>query len=111
MRREERGERREERGETRAGKRERGKERGERREERGEEREEEKEQKGMTPDLSLLSDFARGVLLSLHVRDTCLHLRSWLLSVFFCLRRAPHQSIPSVRPGGARSRNGLGFRV
>ena len=27
----------------------------------------------MTPDLGLLSGFARGVLLSLHVRDTCLH--------------------------------------
>ena len=46
-------------------------------------REEEKEEKGMTPDLSLLSGFARGVLLSLHVRDTCLHSGSWLLSVFF----------------------------
>ena len=36
----------------------------------------------MTPDLSLLSGFARGVLLSLHVRDTCLHSGSWLLSGF-----------------------------
>ena len=34
----------------------------------------------MTPDLSLLSGFTRGVLLSLHVRDTCLHSGSWLLS-------------------------------
>ena len=34
----------------------------------------------MTPDLSLLSGFAHGVLLSLHVRDTCLHSGSWLLS-------------------------------
>ena len=34
----------------------------------------------MTPDLSLLSGFARGLLLSLHVRDTCLHSGSWLLS-------------------------------
>ena len=34
----------------------------------------------MTPDLRLLSGFARGVLLSLHVRDTCLHSGSWLLS-------------------------------
>ena len=34
----------------------------------------------MTPDLSLLSGFARGVLSSLHVRDTCLHSGSWLLS-------------------------------
>ena len=34
----------------------------------------------MTRDLSLLSGFARGVLLSLHVRDTCLHSGSWLLS-------------------------------
>ena len=50
----------------------RGEERGERREERREEREE-KEEKGMTPDLRLLSGFACGVLLSLHVRDTCLH--------------------------------------
>ena len=33
----------------------------------------------MTPDLSLLSGFARGVLLS-HIRDTCLHSGSWLLS-------------------------------
>ena len=38
----------------------------------------------MTPDLSLLSGVARGVLLSLHVRDTCLHSGSWLLSGF-CL--------------------------
>ena len=38
----------------------------------------------MTPDLSLLSGFARGVLL-LHVRDTCLHSGSWLLSVFLHL--------------------------
>ena len=39
----------------------------------------------MTPDLSLLSGFARGVLLSLHVRDTdtCLHSGSWLLSGCF----------------------------
>ena len=36
----------------------------------------------MTPDLSLLSSFARGVLLSLHVRDACLHSGSWLLSGF-----------------------------
>ena len=36
----------------------------------------------MTPDLSLLSGFARRVLLSLHVRDTCLHSGSWLLSGF-----------------------------
>ena len=34
----------------------------------------------MTPDLSLLSGFARGVLLSLHVRDMYLHSGSWLLS-------------------------------
>ena len=39
----------------------------------------------MTPDLSLLSGFARGVLLSLHVRDTCLHSGSWLLSGFFLM--------------------------
>ena len=58
--------------------------RGERRA-RGEKREEEKEEKGMTPDLSLLSGFARGVLLSLHVRDTCLHSGSWLLSGFLAL--------------------------
>ena len=44
---------------------------------------EEKEEKGMTPDLRLLSGFARGVLLSLHVRDMCLHSGSWLLSLFF----------------------------
>ena len=36
----------------------------------------------MTPDLRLLSGFARGVLLSLHVRDTCLHSDSCLLSGF-----------------------------
>ena len=90
-RREERDERREKRGEKRDEKREERRERrektGERREERreeekerGEKREEEEEEKGMTPDLSLLSGFARGVLLSLHVRDTCLHSGSWLLS-------------------------------
>ena len=39
----------------------------------------------MTLDLSLLSGFARGVLLSLHVRDTCLHSGSWLLSGFSCV--------------------------
>ena len=37
----------------------------------------------MTPDLSHLSGFARGVLLALHVRDTCLHSGWWLLSAFF----------------------------
>ena len=37
----------------------------------------------MTPDLSLLSGFALGVLLSLHVRDTFLHSGSWLLSGYF----------------------------
>ena len=36
----------------------------------------------MTPDPSLLSGFARGVLFSLHARDTCLHSGSWLLSGF-----------------------------
>ena len=36
----------------------------------------------MTPDLSLLSGLPRGMLLSLHVRDTCLHSGSWLLSGF-----------------------------
>ena len=62
--REERGERREERGERREEKRERREERGEEREERGEKREEEKEEKGMTPDLRLLSGFARwGVII------------------------------------------------
>ena len=55
-------------------------ERGERREERGERREEEKEEKRMTPDLRLLSGFARGVSLSLHVPVTCLHSGSWPLS-------------------------------
>ena len=34
----------------------------------------------VTPDLRLLSGFARGVSLSLHVRVTCLHSGSWLLS-------------------------------
>ena len=34
----------------------------------------------MTRDLSLLSRFDRGLLLSLHVRHTCLHSGSWLLS-------------------------------
>ena len=43
----------------------------------------------MTPDLSLLSGFARGVLLSLHVRDTCLHSGSWLLSFFLQLVAPP----------------------
>ena len=49
----------------------------------------------MTLDLSLLSGFGRGVLLSLHVRDTCLHSGSWLLSglhmkrgLFLCWSRA-----------------------
>ena len=64
MRRRERGERREE------------------REERGEKREEEKEEKGLTPDLRLLSGFARGLSLSLPVRVTCLHSGSWLPSFF-----------------------------
>ena len=36
----------------------------------------------MTPDLSRPSGFARGLLSSLHVRDTCLHSGSWLLSGF-----------------------------
>ena len=98
-RREERGERKDERGERREEKRgERKEERGERREEKREEkrerrrerrerrkREEEKEEKGMTPDLRLLSGFARGVSLSLHVRVTCLHSGSWLLSGCFLL--------------------------
>ena len=74
--------------ERREEKRERREERREEREERGEKREEEKEEKGMTPDLRLLSDFACGVSLSLHVRVTCLHSGSWLLSgsfsFFFC---------------------------
>ena len=39
----------------------------------------------MTPDLRLLSGFARGVSLSLHVRVTCLHSGSWLLSGYFYL--------------------------
>ena len=50
----------------------------------------------MTPDLSLLSGFARGVLLSLHVRDTCLHSGSWLLSGFL----QPLFSIMRKRPTG-----------
>ena len=65
---------------------ERKEERGEEREERGEKREVEKEEKGMTPDLRLLSGFARGVSLSLHVRVTCLHSGSWLLSGFVWVR-------------------------
>ena len=83
-RREERGGRREERREERGEERreERRGERREEREERGEKREEEKEEKGMTPDLRLLSGFTRGVSLSLHVRVTCLHSGSWLLSGF-----------------------------
>ena len=68
--------------ERREEKRERREERREEREERGEKREEEKEEKGMTPDLRLLSDFARGVSLSLHARVTCLHSGSWLLFFF-----------------------------
>ena len=32
----------------------------------------------MTPDLRLLSGFARGVSVSLHVRVTCLHSGLWL---------------------------------
>ena len=45
----------------------------------------------MTPDLSLLSGFAGGVLLSLHVRDTCLHSGSWLLSGFKSIASASCQ--------------------
>ena len=88
---EERGERRKERREKR------GEERGERRKERREERE-----KGMTPDLSLQSGFARGVLLSLHVRDTCLHSGSWLLSgsfLQFCCAlsgNVTHRALPRL---------------
>ena len=37
----------------------------------------------MTPDLRLLNGFACGVLLTLHVRDACLHSGSWLLSGFY----------------------------
>ena len=77
-----RGERREER-EKRGEKREERGERGERRERR-ENREEkekgEKEEKGMTLDLPVQSGFASAVSLSLHVRVTCLHSGSWLLS-------------------------------
>ena len=94
---------REERREERGGKRgERGEERGEeRREERREKREEKRERKrkreekerggergeGDDPDLRLRSGFAWGVLLSLHVRDTCLHSGSWLLSGFLLIAR------------------------
>ena len=42
----------------------------------------------MTADLSLLSGFARGVLLSLHVRDTCLHSGSRLLSGCWMVKRS-----------------------
>ena len=61
----------------------------------------------MTPDLSLLSGFAPGVLLSLHVRDTCLHTGSWLLSFFFsatfstCATNFGPQQLPPLQaPGG-----------
>ena len=43
----------------------------------------------MTPVLRLLSGFARAVSLSLHVRVTCLHSGSWLLSGF--LSEIPNQ--------------------
>ena len=40
----------------------------------------------MTSDLRLLNGFACGVSLSLHVRVTCLHSGSWLLSGFLGIR-------------------------
>ena len=36
----------------------------------------------MTPDLSILIGFARGVLLSLRCTCQCLHSGSWILSGF-----------------------------
>ena len=65
-RREEKRERREERTEKREEKRERGGERGER----------------YDPGPTSPKWFARGVSLSLHVRVTCVHSGSWLLSGF-----------------------------
>ena len=50
----------------------------------------------MTPDLRLLSGFAGGVSLSLHVRVTCLHSVSWLLSGSMGCRGQPSSS--AVRP-------------
>ena len=49
----------------------------------------------MTPDLSLRNGFARGLLLSLQIRDTCLHSGSWLLSGFI---KAWIQIIDGLRP-------------
>ena len=40
----------------------------------------------MTSDLLFLNGFACGVSLSLHVRVTCLHSGSWLLSGFLGIR-------------------------
>ena len=51
----------------------------------------------MTPDLSILSGFARGLLLSLHVRDTCLHSGWWLLSGLL-LATKPAGPVHVVRP-------------
>ena len=55
----------------------------------------------MTPDLRLLSGFARGVSLSLHVRVTCLHSGSWLLSGSFSLIPAKQQ-VFRPKPQGLR---------
>ena len=55
--------------------REKREERRDRREKRGERRgrEERKEEKGMTRVLSFLSGLARGISLSFHTDETCLH--------------------------------------
>ena len=86
MRREERGERREERRERREERREeigeRREERGERRGERRERRKERGGERGERDDPGPTSPkwFRPWVSLSLHVRVTCLHSGSWLLS-------------------------------
>ena len=61
----------------------------------------------MTPDLSLLSGFARGVLLSLHVRDACLHSGSWLLSGFLFAWGLQGNGLPSLSRGYGEPRLGL----
>ena len=76
---ERRGERREERrGERRERRKERGRER-ERRKERGGKRGERDDPGPTSPKWFRL----RGVVITVHVRDTCLHSGSWLLSGLF----------------------------
>ena len=54
----------------------------------------------MTPDLRLLSGFARGVSLSLSVRVTCLHSGSWLLSIFLPVCSVQNPLLDCYNAGG-----------